>query len=84
MLLPSSGVCAALDQETESGGAHPSFPTKQRMPNQQGGTVPASKYFKETDASRAIAHDARTEIQVDPGRPRPVTTKSRYNALAKV
>jgi hypothetical protein len=28
VLLPSGGVCEAVDQETESGGAHPSFPTK--------------------------------------------------------
>jgi phospholipase C len=84
VLLPTSGVCAATDQETESGGAAPSFPTKQRMPNQQGGTVPASRFFKETDQSRAIADDARTEIEVDPAHPRPVTTKSKYNALAAV
>jgi phospholipase C len=84
VLLPTSGVCAAPDQETESGGAAPSFPTKQRMPDQQGGTAPASTYFKETDASRAIADDARTEIVPDPAHPRPVTTKSKYNALAAV
>ena len=84
VLLPTTGVCAAPDQETESGGAAPSFPTKQRMPNQQGGTVPASKYFKETGESRAIADDARTEITPDPAQPRPVTTKSKHNALAAV
>jgi phospholipase C len=84
VLLPSAGACAGPDQETESGGAHPSFPTKQRMPNQQGGTVPASRYFAETDASRAIADDARTEFMNDPAQPRPVTTKSKYNELAKV
>ena len=44
--------------------------------------MPASKFFKETDESRAIADDARTEIQVDGDRP--VTTKSKYNALAAV
>ena len=32
VFLPADGVCAAGDQETESGGASPSFPTKQRMP----------------------------------------------------
>jgi len=84
VLLPSSGVCAASNQETEQNGAAPSFPTKQRMPNQQGGTVPASKYFKETDESQAIADDARTEINPDPAQPRPVTTKSKHNALAAV
>jgi phospholipase C len=84
VLLPTSGVCAAPDQETESGGAAPSFPTKQRMPNQQGATVPASRYFAETDESRAIADDARTEFMTDPAHPRPVTTKSKFNELAKV
>jgi phospholipase C len=84
VLLPSSGACEALDQETESGGAAPSFPTKQRMPDQKGGTVPASKYFKETDESRAICDDARTEFMNDPAQPRPVTAKSKFNELAKV
>ena len=84
VLLPSSGVCEAPAQETESGGAHPSFPTKQRMPNQKGGTVPASRYFAETEESRGIADEARTEFLNDPAQPRPVTTKSRYNELTKV
>ena len=84
VLLPSSGACEAVSQETESGGAHPSFPTKQRMPNQRGGTVPASRYFAETDESRAISDDARTEFMNDPAQPRPVTTKSKFNELAEV
>jgi phospholipase C len=84
VLLPTGGVCDAVHQETESGGAHPSFPTKQRMPNQKGGTVPASRYFAETDESRAISEDATTKFFDDPGQPRPVTTKSKYNELAKV
>jgi hypothetical protein len=46
--------------------------------------VPASRYFRETDASRAIADDARTKINPDPAQPRPVTTKSKHNALAAV
>jgi phospholipase C len=83
VLLPSGGACEAVDQETESGGANPSFPTKQRMPDQQGGTVPASRYFAETDESRAIADDARTEFLNDPAHPRPVTTKSKFNELAR-
>lgn len=84
VLLPSDGVCKATDQETESGGASPSFPTKQRMPDQNGGTVPASKFFAETAESRLISEEHRTELFDDPGQPRPVTTKSSFNALAKV
>jgi phospholipase C len=84
VLLPKDGVCEALHQETESGGAHPSFPTKQRMPNQQGGTVPASRYFAETAESRAMGDEDRTAFFADPAQPRPVTTKSKFNELAKI
>jgi phospholipase C len=84
VFLPADGVCAAGDQETESGGASPSFPTKQRMPNQNGGTVPASTFFKPTAESEAISDDDRTEFMNDPAHPRPVTTKSQFNSLAKV
>jgi phospholipase C len=84
VLLPSSGACEATNQETESGGASPSFPTKQRMPNQQGGTAPASTFFKQTAESEAISDDDRTEFMNDSAHRRPVTTKSRFNSLAKV
>ena len=78
----ADGPCAAVGQETESGGAGPSVPTKQRMPKQGGGSRPASHYFRMTEASRAIPDDDRTEIV--PVGPRPMTTKSSYNRLAKV
>ena len=50
VLLPADGPCAAVSQETESGGAGPSVPTKQRMPKQGGGSRPASHYFKMSEA----------------------------------
>lgn len=82
VLLPSSGPCAAIGQETESGGAGPSVPTKQRMPEQGGGSQPASYYFKTTEEERAIPDDDRTTIV--PDGPGPMTTKSAYNRLARV
>jgi phospholipase C len=82
ILMPSTGYCAAGSQETESGGAPPSLPTKQRMPNQRGGTDPASKYFKLTREEAAVPDDHRTEIVVEGERP--MTTKSKYNRLAAV
>jgi hypothetical protein len=56
--------------------AAPSVPTNQTMPDQQGGTTPAS-----ADSSvSASAASARTVL--GPARPRPVTLKSSYNKLA--
>jgi hypothetical protein len=34
-----SGSCSLVNQDTESGGAAPSVPTNQTMPNQEGGTA---------------------------------------------
>jgi hypothetical protein len=82
VLLPSSGPCAAGSQYTESGGAGPSVPTKQRMPKQGGGTQPPSDYFKLTAKERAIPDEDQTVIV--PDGPRPVTTKSAYNRLAQL
>jgi phospholipase C len=80
--MPSSGTCAAYDQDTESGGAAPSVPTKQTMPVQGGGSTPASKYFATTAAQDVIPDDQRTVLELT--YPGSVTTKSAYNALAKV
>jgi phospholipase C len=82
VLMPTSGYCAEVNQDSETGGAPPSIPTKQRMPNQKGGTAPASKYFKLTREEHAVPDDARTEIVTES--PRPMTTKSQYNRLAAV
>jgi phospholipase C len=78
--MPLTGSCAALDQDTESGGASPSVPTKQTMPVQGGTTEPASNYYATTAEQDVIPEDARTSLDfVTPG---PQTTKSSYNQLA--
>jgi phospholipase C len=68
-------------QWTESGGFPPSIPTKQRMPNQHGGTDPASKYFKLASDEHAVPDEARTPI--DFSGPPKETVKSRGNRLAE-
>ena len=82
VLMPASGACAATSQDTESGGAAPSVPTKQTMPKQGGGTQPASQYYATTESQDAIADDHRTALAAD--RPAPMTTKSSFNRLARV
>jgi phospholipase C len=79
-----SGACSIQDQDTETGGASPSVPTNQTMPNQQGGTEPASRYLASpvlTDAS--VPDDAGAARTVLGPTTRPVTTKSAYNRLAE-
>lgn len=74
-----SGSCSLINQDTESGGAAPSVPTNQAMPNQQGGIEPASG----ATADSLVTPDpgsARTVL--GPAQPRPVTLKSSYNKLA--
>jgi phospholipase C len=78
----ASGPASYAGQWTESGGFGPSIPTKQRMPNQSGGSEPAGKYFKLTRDEEAIPDDARTPIDVS-GPPNE-TTKSRGNRLMSV
>jgi len=82
VLLPTAGVCAATSQETETHGAAPSVPTKQRMPTQGGGSKPATDFFPATAAEHAIPDDERTVIA--PEGPGSMTTKSSYNRLAEV
>jgi phospholipase C len=79
--MPTSGACAAYDQDTESGGAAPSVPTKQRMPIQGGGSESANKYFPLTPDEAAIPDDHRTTLKLE--YPGPQTTKSSYNKLAE-
>jgi phospholipase C len=45
----TSGTCAENEQDSQSGGAHPTIPTRQRLPTQQGTTVSASRYFPAAD-----------------------------------
>lgn len=74
-----TGACSAVSQDSEAGGADPSVPTDQTMPNQQGGTAPAST---STTADFVIGGSRRTVL--GPPGPRPVTIKSSYNRLAEV
>ncbi len=75
----SSGPASFSQQWTETGGFGPSIPTKQRMPNQSGGSEPASKFFKLSKDEAAIADDGRTPIDIS-GPPNE-TVKSRGNRL---
>jgi phospholipase C len=80
VIMPLTGTCSAVSQDTETGGASPTVPTKQTMPVQGGGSEPASKYYATTAEQDAIADDDRTSLAfVSPG---PQTTKSSYNRLA--
>jgi phospholipase C len=79
IVFAASGPADFNHQWTESGGFGPSVPTKQRMPNQQGSSDPASKYFKLHKAEEAIADEARTPIDIS-GPPNE-TVKSRGNRL---
>jgi phospholipase C len=87
VLFPSSGYCAAVTQETDASvnaapqlqgkPAEATYPTKQRMPNQTGGSTPASKYFKLSHEEEAIPDDAQTPV----GGEGKATPKSSFNKL---
>ena len=78
--MPLTGTCAAASQDTETGGASPSVPTKQTMPIQGGSSAPASKYYPTTAAENAIPDDQRTSLNFRT--PGSQTTKSRQNRHA--
>jgi phospholipase C len=82
LFAPPPSPADYTNQWTQSGGFGPSIPTKQRMPNQKGGTDPASKYFKLSGDEHAVPDEARTPIDVS-GPPNE-TVKSRGNRLASV
>lgn len=78
--MPLTGTCAASSQDTETGGASPKVPTKQRMPIQGGGSEPPSTYYPTTAEQDEIPNDHLTSLNFrSPGRQ---TTKSRHNRLA--
>jgi phospholipase C len=79
VLMPLTGTCGAISQDTESGGASPTVPTKQTMPVQGGGSEPASKYYATTSEQEAIPDTERTSL--DFASPGPQTLKSSYNRL---
>jgi phospholipase C len=70
-----TGACSTASQDTETGGADPSVPTHQTMPNQDGGTSPAV-------TTADVVDDRGQRTVLGPGQPRPVTTKSSYNRMA--
>jgi len=72
-----TGACSLITEDTEAGGAAPSVPIDQTMPNQQGGTTPATRGSSGpgSPAARTVLGDRS---------PRPKTTKSAYNVLAKL
>jgi phospholipase C len=84
VLFTDRGPCEQESQDTDSAslGASASVPTKQRMPKQGGGSVPASHYYPHHKTHHGIPDDHRTEI-VPPGRGK-ATTKSKHNKLARV
>jgi phospholipase C len=73
IVFAPSGPASFAGQFTEGGGFGP------RMPNQRGGTDPASKFFKLSKDENAIPDNARTPI--DTSGPPNETTKSRGNRL---
>jgi len=73
-----SGYCSVVSQDTETGGAPPSVPTDQTMPNQQGGSTPASTYY----SSSATSAPGSGHTVLGPRSKRLATTKSSYNRLA--
>jgi len=82
-VMPLTGTCSEFDQDTESGGAPPSVPTKQTMPTQGGGTQPASYYYPSaTTEESAVPDGHRTTIGTAGASL--ATTKSAFNRLAKV
>ena len=82
VVMPLTGTCSEFSQDTETGGAAPSVPTKQTMPTQGGGTQPASDYYPGTgEQGSGVADGHRTTIGTAGSSL--TTTKSAYNQLTK-
>ena len=83
VLMPLTGSCSMFSQDTESGGAAPSVPTKQTMPTQGGGSQPASYYYPGiTKQDGDVPDGHRTTVGVAGSAL--ATTKSAYNRLTKL
>jgi phospholipase C len=83
VVMPLTGTCSALSQDTESGGAAPSVPTKQTMPTQGGGSRPASYYYPAVSQQESgVPDNHRTTVGVASAGEALLTTKSAYNRLA--
>jgi phospholipase C len=74
-----TGACSVQDQDTETGGASPSVPTHQTMPNQEGGSTSVGAYLTTAE----IEGNPGQRTTLGPAHPRPTTTKSSYNRLAE-
>ena len=82
VLMPLTGTCSEFNQDTESGGAAPSVPTKQTMPTQGGGSEPASHYYPGmSEQESQVPDDQRTTMGIAGSSL--ATTKSAYNSLTK-
>jgi len=77
-----TGTCSTVSQDLEDGGADPDLPTNQTMPNQQGGTAPASAQLTSVSSSAGPDGAEVTTAAVRRTGPRPMTIKSSYNRLA--
>jgi phospholipase C len=83
VVMPLTGTCSEFSQDTETGGAAPTVPTKQTMPTQGGGTQPAGDYYYPGagEQGSGVADGHRTTIGTAGSSL--TTTKSAYNQLAK-
>jgi phospholipase C len=79
-----SGTCSTVSQDLEDGGAAPDVPANQTMPNQQGGTTPASAHLTAAISPAGPDGAAVTTAAVRRTGPRPMTVKSSYNRLVHV
>jgi phospholipase C len=79
-----TGSCSTLSQDLEDGGAAPDVPTNQTMPNQQGGTEPASTHLTAATLPAGPDDAEVTTAVVRRTGQRPMTVKSSYNRLAQV
>ena len=77
-----TGSCSTLSQDLKDGGALPDVPTDQTMPDQQGGTEPASTHLTSASSSAAPDDAEATTAAVRRTGQRPMTIKSSYNRLA--
>ena len=82
VVMPLTGSCSLITQDTESGGAAPTVPTKQAMPTQGGGSQPASYYYPGvSNQEGAVPKGHRTSVGVAGSAL--ATTKSAYNRLTQ-
>jgi phospholipase C len=79
-----TGTCSTVSQDLEDGGAAPDVPANQTMPNQQGGTTPASTHLTAASSPAGPGDAEVTTAAVRRTGPRPMTVKSSYNRLARV